>query len=142
MKDVKILVPVDNSDTARRTISMVLAQKHHFPDTLTLVYVINMEKLTYRMIPDFQVDMIRDHARKSGEILLKNYADILSRSGITADLRLEFGSPREKICHIANDEGFQMVIIGRRGGSEVGDVLFGSVANYVFHHAKCPVLLF
>ncbi|UCZ56719.1 universal stress protein [Desulfurispirillum indicum] len=140
--DVKILVPVDNSDTARRTLSMIIAHKEQFPPKLTLLYVINMEKLTYRMIPDFQVDMIRENARQSGEDMLQSYAAILERAGIAVEKRLEFGSPRERISRIANDEGFQMVIMGRRGRGEVSDVLFGSVANYVLHAVKCPVMLF
>ncbi|MBB5022812.1 universal stress protein [Desulfurispira natronophila] len=142
MQEVKILVPVDNSDTARRTISMIVANRDQFPSELTLLYVINMQKLTYRMIPDFQVDMIGENARKSGEAMLHGYRDILARSGIEAHTRLELGSPREIISRTANEENFQMVIIGRRGRSEIGDVLFGSVANYVLHHVRCPVLLF
>jgi nucleotide-binding universal stress UspA family protein len=34
------------------------------------------------------------------------------------------------------------LIIGRHtGAGEIRDVLFGSVANYVLHNVKCPVLL-
>ena len=45
--------------------------------------------------------------------------------------------------HIANDEAFQLMVMGRRESTgEIRDVLFGSVANYVLHNVACPVLLF
>jgi len=48
-----------------------------------------------------------------------------------------------KVSARTGDEGFQLVVIGRRESTgEIRDVLFGSVANFVLHKAKCPVLLF
>ncbi len=66
----------------------------------------------------------------------------LTDAGMPAESRLEFGAPRELIPRIANEEGFDLLIIGRRGQGEIRDVLFGSVANHVLHHVTCPVLLF
>jgi nucleotide-binding universal stress UspA family protein len=51
--------------------------------------------------------------------------------------------PRRLIPQIANSEDFQLLVLGRRSGrGEIRDVLFGSVANYVLHNVRCPVLLF
>jgi hypothetical protein len=42
-----------------------------------------------------------------------------------------------------NAQELQLLVIGRHeGGGEIRDVLFGSVANYVLHNVRCPVLLF
>jgi nucleotide-binding universal stress UspA family protein len=47
------------------------------------------------------------------------------------------------ITDTANEDGFNLIVIGRHeGGGEIRDVLFGSVANFVLHNVKCPVLLF
>lgn len=140
--ETKILVPVDGSATSMKTIDAIIARKERFPAPLTLLHVVDLDRLAYRMIPDFQVAMIREHARRAGEQLLNSTQEHFSRAGMSTELRLEFGSPREIICHIANDAGFELLILGRRGLGEIRDVLFGSVANHALHHVRCPVLLF
>lgn len=139
---VKILIPVDDSTTALKTIDAVIAQKKRLPKKLTLLHVVN-DQLAYRMIPDFQVDMVRENAGKAGQLQLDKIAALLHAAGFETELRLEFGAPRRVITMVANDENFQLLIIGRHAGSgEIRDVLFGSVANYVLHNVECPVLLF
>ena len=141
--EMKILIPVDGSSTAGRTLEKIIALKEHFPHELTLLHVVDVDKLAYRMIPDFQIDMIRENAGKAGQQVLDSKAAILEEAGIAVTSRLEFGSPRQMICKIANDEKFQLMVIGRRESTgEIRDVLFGSVANYVLHNVACPVLLF
>jgi nucleotide-binding universal stress UspA family protein len=141
--ETKILIPVDGSNTAGRTLEKIIALKQRFPKQLTLLHVVDVDKLAYRMIPDFQIDMIRENAGKAGQLVLEERARTLEDAGFTVDARLEFGSPRQTICKVANDEAFQLMIIGRRESTgEIRDVLFGSVANYVLHNVACPVLLF
>ncbi len=138
----KILIPVDDSPTSQKTIEAVIAQKERFPKQLSLLHVVN-DQLAYRMIPDFQVEMVKQNAGKAGRLHLEKIAKQLIEAGFEVDLRLEFGSPRRVIPQVANDEGFQLLVIGRHaGGGEIRDVLFGSVANFVLHNVKCPVLLF
>jgi nucleotide-binding universal stress UspA family protein len=140
--DVKILVPVNGSKTSERTLAAIAANHERLQAPITLLHVVDLDRLAYRMIPDFQLQMIRDHARKAGEHLLGQLAERLVPSGLNVTPRLEIGTPRELIPRIANDEHYQLLIIGRRGFGEIRDVLFGSVANHVLHHAHCPVLLF
>ena len=138
----KILVPVDGSTISSKTVDAIIARKERFPVTLTLLHVVDLDRLAYRMIPDFQVAMIREQAQRAGQKLLDGYRERFDRAGMATELRLEFGSPRELICRIANDEGFDLLILGRRGLGEIRDVLFGSVVNHALHHVRCPVLLF
>jgi nucleotide-binding universal stress UspA family protein len=139
----KILVPVDGSTTSARTLERIVALRERFPQELTLLHVVDVDRLAYRMIPDFQVEMIRNNARMAGAELLAGRVRILEEAGFTVVSRLEVGAPRELIVRVANEDGFQLVVIGRRESTgEIRDVLFGSVANFVLHKAKCPVLLF
>lgn len=141
--ETKILIPVDGSNTAGRTLEKIIALKERFPQELTLLHVVDIDKLTYRMIPDFQLDMIKENAGKAGQHVLDSKTVMLEQAGFVVDARLEFGPPRQTICKVANVEGFQLMVIGRRESTgEIRDVLFGSVANYVLHNVACPVLLF
>jgi len=140
--DTRILIPVNDSPTSQKTIDDVISYKEKFPPKLTLLHVVN-DQLAYRMIPDFQVEMVRENAEKAARQRLDQQAEALRQAGFEVELRLEFGAPRRIIPQIANTEGFQLLVIGRKAGSgEIRDVLFGSVANYVLHNVKCPVLLF
>ena len=141
--DPKILVPFDDSTTAQATIETIIKLKDRFSKHLTLLYVINNDQLAYRMIPDFQVEMVKENATKAGNLLLERTSSKLAVAGFTCELILEFGDPRFIIAHIANSQDYQLVVIGRHeGGGEIRDVLFGSVANHVLHNVSCPVLLF
>ncbi len=140
--DTKVLIPVNDSPTTQQTIEDIITYKDKFPPRLVLLHVIN-DQLAYRMIPDFQIEMVRENAEKAAKQRLETMAELLRKVGFEIELRLEFGAPRRVIPQIANEEDFQLLVIGRKTKSgEIRDVLFGSVANYVLHNVKCPVLLF
>ncbi len=139
----KILVPVDGSATTQKTIENIITLKDRFSKELTLLHVLNFDHFAYQMIEDFQMDMVKENSTKAGTLLLERVGTQLDRAGFVNDLRLEFGEPKQVIADIANDELFQLVVIGRHeGGGQIRDVLFGSVANHLLHRVKCPVLLF
>ena len=141
--DPKILVPINDSPTAQSTVESIIQLRNRFSKHLTLLYVINNDQLAYRMIPDFQVEMVKENATKAGNLLLKRTAEKLETAGFTCERTLEFGDPKTIIAHTANSQNFQLLVIGRHeGGGEIRDVLFGSVANHVLHNVACPVLLF
>ncbi len=82
----KTLIPVDDSPTSQKTIESVIAKK------LSLLHVVN-DQLAYRMIPDFQVEMVKENARKAGQQHLDGIALKLQNAGFETELLLEFGSP-------------------------------------------------
>ena len=102
-----ILIPVNDSPTTRKTIDDVIAIKDRIINRLVLLHVIN-DQLAYRMIPDFQIDMVREKSEKSARIRLEEAASKLREAGFEVELRLEFGTPRLVIPQIANEEEFQL----------------------------------
>lgn len=139
---IKVLVPICDGVTSEATLNAIIEHKDQFLDPITLLHVVNVKKMDYRMIPDFQIDMIREYATKTGGKFLAAQTELLQAAGLKVIPRLELGFPRDVICSIADKEEFSLVIIGRHGSGEIRDVLFGSVSNYVLHGVKCPVLLF
>ena len=45
------------------------------------------------------------------------------------------------ICDVAVEHGCDVVVIGSHGASHTGEVLLGSVSQYVLHHSDLPVLV-
>ena len=58
-----------------------------------------------------------------------------------AKTRLVIGHPAEEIARIANEEGFDLLVVGSRGLSTVKAFLLGSVSEKLSRLAKCPVLI-
>ncbi len=140
--DAKILVPVNDSPTTLKTVEDIIRYRERLPGRLVLLHIID-DQLAYRMIPDFQIEMVRENAEKAARKRLGALAGSLEQAGFAIEKRLEFGAPRLLIPKIANEQGFELLIIGRKAGrGEIRDVVFGSVANYVLHNVRCPVLLF
>jgi nucleotide-binding universal stress UspA family protein len=61
--------------------------------------------------------------------------------GGQVDRRIEFGDPAAEICRVAEDEGFDVIVVGSHGSGFVKRVLLGSVSQHLLHHAPCPVLV-
>jgi nucleotide-binding universal stress UspA family protein len=100
--DRKILVPVDGSAAADRMIEAIIARKAQFQAPLTVLHVVNVDKLAFRMIPDLQLDMIRDSAPRAGERLLNEQLARFAAAGVACEARPELGSPRRTFCRNTN----------------------------------------
>ncbi|HEX6282490.1 MAG TPA: universal stress protein [Nitrososphaera sp.] len=51
------------------------------------------------------------------------------------------GHAAEMILRIADLEGADMIVLGRRGLNALKEFLLGSVSYNVSHHTKCPVVI-
>ncbi|MGF1607541.1 MAG: universal stress protein [Rhodothalassiaceae bacterium] len=52
-----------------------------------------------------------------------------------------WGHPSRVIKELIEERGVDMLILGRKGRSNIADMLVGSVSNALAHTASCPVLL-
>ena len=87
----KILVPVNDSPTALKTIDTIVELEDRFSKQLTLLNVINTDHFTYQMIPDIQMDMVKQNATKAGQQLLERVDAKLRQVGFENELLIEFG---------------------------------------------------
>ncbi|MCS6959220.1 MAG: universal stress protein [Pseudanabaenaceae cyanobacterium SKYGB_i_bin29] len=79
--------------------------------------------------------------RESVSLVLKQASDRLSSCNIANESRIESGSPREMICHVAGEINPTVLVLGSRGLGSIERLMLGSVSDYVVHHAPCPVLI-
>ena len=53
---------------------------------------------------------------------------------------LHAGPAGEVICWLAQEHASDIIIMGTHGAGALRHLIFGSVAEYVLQHARCPVL--
>jgi len=138
---LRALLCTDGSEPSRMTARAAARLAAPLGLEFTLAYALNLRKLEYKMIPDFQVEMIRQGAKRAAEDLLKKEADFLRSQGAEVEPKLLVGDPGPAVCELAKKEGARLVILGRRGHGDLQDILFGSVSNHVVHHSPVPVLV-
>ena len=60
--------------------------------------------------------------------------------GMPIEKLLHAGPPGPVICWLAQENGCDLIVMGTHGRTGLKNLLFGSTAEYVLQHARCPVL--
>ena len=142
MNDMKILLPLDDSPQAQRTVKTLLAMKDKFQNcTFTLLHVFVLEKIPYHGIPASQFEMIEEKSRKAATKSIEEQRDVFLKAGMKAEAIVVDGYPRKTICALADSGDYDLLVIGRHTEGEFRNLLFGYVSNYVIHRVKNPVLI-
>jgi len=70
---------------------------------------------------------------------LERTAGALSTARV--DKRIEVGEVAGTICHVAEELGADVVVVGSHGRTGLERLFLGSVSEHVVRHAPCPVLV-
>jgi nucleotide-binding universal stress UspA family protein len=62
-------------------------------------------------------------------------------SGVAVRPQVRVGPPARRIVEVAGEEQVDLIVMASRGYGPLGQVLLGSTAERVLHHAPCPVLV-
>jgi nucleotide-binding universal stress UspA family protein len=141
-KNLKILVPIDFSRHSLETLRFALSLRDYFAADYVLLHVVvageseafatlggESDEMQNRRIADAQAELEREVDRRRQEI-----------SGIQLTSRIAIGVPFKEICRLADEENFQLIVIGTHGRTGLSHLLIGSTAERVVQHASCPVL--
>ncbi len=143
----KILIPTDRSEHSKRAIKFASSLLHGFESSeITILYVMEGGYLSEHMKNiDFRAELIKQsetfkrirakHIEESIMPFLLEYENTLKERGFKGSIArvIEEGEPGNKIIEKALREGFQTVIMARRGMSEWKGYILGSVSNKVIH---------
>ena len=87
------------------------------------------------------VEFLKSFADRTSEAV-REYAERAPEAAVEeVQYSHRFGEPGKTICEIAEDWQADAIVIGRRGLGALGELLVGSVSNYVLHHAPCSVFV-
>jgi len=129
----KILVAYDGGEPAHRALEMAADLAEKFDATVSVVSVIPVHP---GRVP---VDPWDDRPVHTAE--LAEAREILLKRGIEATLHEPAGDPAVAIEKIAEEGGYDMVIVGSRGLGALSRALQGSVSEHVATHATATVVV-
>jgi nucleotide-binding universal stress UspA family protein len=72
---LRVLIPIDESETAKKTIQAVISNQELMPREIFLLHVVDVH-LVHRLVPDIQKNMIYEAAEKSGKRILEKLANL------------------------------------------------------------------
>lgn len=141
----KILLASDGSERAIRSAQAAAALARKFDAAITVLHVFAVSPAVAALygVPGIglgpgEISVLETEAHND---VLGRTGAALDREGVAYTTRREAGHPAEVIVRIADDENFDLIVLGSRGQSGVKEFLLGSISDRVTHHARCSVLI-
>jgi nucleotide-binding universal stress UspA family protein len=139
----KILCAVDFSDNAQKALASASVYAQAFSADLHIVHSIPSHTIKSRWavweaigkIDEKQFDM---EIEKEAEAELSR---MIESSGTRHSGEVLHGNPAETICSVAEEGGYDLVVMGARGLSYIQGLLIGSTTESVLKSSPCPVLI-
>lgn len=72
---------------------------------------------------------------------LKTFASWIVDQGLEVDAVLAIGDPRKMILEAVKTKSPDILVVAKRGGGLMEQMVLGSVSAFLVRHASCPVLV-
>jgi len=139
---MKILLAVDGSPFTKKMLAylaaheeLITAGRHEYT-ALTV-----QPSLPPRARAALSKDMVDEYYAEESAKVLDPVTKFLAQSGITVHTRAEIGPAGTTIAKIAEDEKFDLIIMGTHGHGSLGKLVMGSVSTQVLANCSVPVML-
>jgi nucleotide-binding universal stress UspA family protein len=142
---MKILVCTDGSKESERTLeeAVKLVENCESPE-VSLIHVYS-ERITFAHGDEVrtrdELEKLMEGHRQAGEALLEKARQFFAEQKISVKTILKKGHPVQAIVNTANEENFDLIVIGSRGLGGLKRLFLGSVSNAVMQEAKTNVLV-
>ena len=133
----KILVPLDGSKNSFRALDMAISLSLHYSASITAISIFDLPvSLEYAALDPVGQDL----TKKIHKIM--NLAESrVSKHHIPFKQIIKRGKTGPDIISISRKGKFDIIVIGKRGISSIGELFVGSISHYVIHNSKIPVVV-
>jgi nucleotide-binding universal stress UspA family protein len=139
----KILIATDGSEQNKKAVTHAIELAKLSRAELHAVYVMDI-KTDYGpksyLSTDLSAEGLRNFLRHEGDEAVKYVEDLATKEGLDVKKWIVEGHPAEEILKLANEQSFDMIVMGTLGRSGIEKFLLGSVADKVIRHSRIPVL--
>jgi nucleotide-binding universal stress UspA family protein len=133
----RILIAFDGSEPAKRAFRFGIEMARLYRARATVVSVAQLPEPATMVETTAIVEAATEHFGQAIDELLSS-ADAV---GVDLDTRVLVGHVAEQLCHLADQEKADLIVMGHRGKSLIKRWLLGSVSKRVISYAPCSVLV-
>jgi nucleotide-binding universal stress UspA family protein len=138
----RIVIGLDGSKQSAAALSWAIAMARGMGAEIVAVYVLdNPMDLSMGMAPVTPLQYDPEWRAAMEVTFEREWCAPLAESGLAYRTVVADGRPASEITRVADEEGADVVVVGRRGRGGVAELLLGSVSHEVAQHCKRPVLL-
>lgn len=133
----KILVAFDGSDSAQKAFHYALATAHKVGASLLVFAVIEIPEPATMV----ETDAVLETGKEKFEHQFHACRMAAKPLGVPLETHVAVGHPADQIIRTAKDQNADLIVLGHRGLSRIGEWLLGSVSKRVASYASCPVTI-
>lgn len=140
---LNVLVAIDGSEMADAVVEGAATYCQAGPFDITLLHIIDLVILEdpsmFPMDDDSRLAKYLRTKEAEAKEFLKKKGKKLQEYGIEYKTKIAVGAPADEIIRTAEDEKFDLIMMGTRGLGGLKRLLLGSVAEKVIRRAHCSV---
>ncbi|MFC0523421.1 universal stress protein [Pontibacillus salicampi] len=135
----KILLAADGSDHARKSAEHAAYLATMETDSVvTVVYVVDAASSKHDVLAEGTSSTYLNELRHER---IRPVEGILEEKGVSFDYKILKGEPGPELIRYANEEAYDVIVMGSRGLNALQEMVLGSVSHKVSHGAHCPVMI-
>ena len=134
---MKILVPIDGSRKSLQALRYAVNFAEKIDSQVVVLNVQIESDVTIVEPISWDAPVLKERAEKVFSLAKKE----LEGSKVNVEYKMLQGNPAREIIKYADDQKFDLVVIGAHGLSGIKEFLLGSVANKVSRHSMVPTLI-
>ena len=134
----KILLASDGSNNSLRACDRAIEMaKCKVDSIIEVVYVIDLNTSKQEALHHMDADVIQLEREQRMQLTVEK----IKAAGVNSITTILHGEPGPTIVKYANDQDFDLVVIGSRGLNSLQEMVLGSVSHKVAKRVQCPVMI-
>ncbi|WP_257346920.1 universal stress protein [Pseudalkalibacillus decolorationis] len=134
----KILLATDGSEHASRAAEKAATIALSNSDSkVTMIYVIDVSTSKSDVLSAGSKEKLEENRKRK----LQNAEEILTENNVEYEVHILRGEPGPTIVKYANENQYDLVVIGSRGLNSFQEMVLGSVSHKVAKRANSPVMI-
>jgi universal stress protein A len=139
-----ILLPTDFSECARRAVPVAAEFARLLGASVVCLHVVEPVVPPVSWTPAGEPLPVADFGGQLEEAAARGLPAFTGGeelAGLEVEEVIAHGEPAAEIVRVAEERGVGLIVISSHGRTGLGRILFGSTAESVVRHARCPVLV-
>ena len=139
-----ILVPTDFSECARHAVPVAADLARLLGARVVCLHVVEpiVQPIGFAPVAEpMAAPELGERMEESAARDLPAFSKSEGFAGLEVEDLMAHGEPAAEIVRVSEESGTGLIVISSHGRTGLGRILFGSTAESVVRHARCPVLV-